>query len=112
MLYGRGHFIHSYWTDRLFNYLRAKRYNPKKEYHVDGKIADIAYRKDGKLVFVEVEYGSNWRETITMAYGACDRLVLVVVRAEKMPEVGGYLKAKGFTNVTVTDPYYCFTVLP
>jgi hypothetical protein len=110
--YGRGHFIHAYWADRIFNYLRKKGCRPKLEYRVKGKVADIAYRKDGKLVFVEVEYKSNWKETLTFASGVCDRLVLVVINPERMADVLEYTKENKFQNLTVTDPYYCFMSLP
>ncbi len=110
--YGRGQFVHAYWADRIFSYLKKRGYKPAKEYHVEGKLADVAYKKDGKLIFVEIEFRSNWKDTIIIGSELCDRLILVVVKPERLREVLRFLKEHDFPNVTATDPYYAYTVLP
>ncbi|MCW4010035.1 MAG: ATP-binding protein [Candidatus Bathyarchaeota archaeon] len=110
-MYGRGHFIHGYWIHRIHNHLRTLGFKPKMEYRVNGKVADVAYRKGKQLVFVEVEYQSNWKETLTFASEVCDKVILVVVKPERLADVLAYLKKHSFPNVTVTEACQCFSVL-
>ncbi len=110
-MYGRGYFIHGYWIDRISNYLKAHGFKPKIEYRVNGKVADIAYRKGKQLVFVEVEYQSNWKETLTFASEVCDKVILVVVKPERLADILAYLKEHSFPNVTVAEACQCFSVL-
>jgi hypothetical protein len=110
--YGRGQFIHAYWVEKIFNYLAEKRLNPKKEYRISDKVADIAYRKDGKTMLIEVEYKSDWKGNIQRASKLCDRLISIFVREKDVVDALNFVKEQGLQNVTVTDAYYAYMVLP
>ncbi len=110
--YGRGQFIHAYWVEKIFNYLMVQKCNPKKEYKIGDKIADIAYTKDGHTVLVEVEYKSDWKGNILRASKLCDRLVSVFIREKDVVDALNLVKEKGLQNVTVTDAYYAYSVMP
>jgi DNA-binding Lrp family transcriptional regulator len=110
--YGRGHFIHAFWTNKILDYLREQGYNPKTEYKVNDKIVDIAYRRDERLIFVEVEYKSNWKRNILQASRMCDKLISVFVKAKDIVEAMEIVKEQQLSNVIITDAYYCYKVLP
>ena len=93
-------------------YLNKQGVTPKKEYKTNGKIVDIAYTKNGKTVFVEVEYKSDWKSNILRASKLCDTLISVFVRAKDIIDALAFIKEKNLMNVTVTDAYYCYNVLP
>lgn len=110
--YGRGEFVHAYWVGKLFNYLKEQGFKPKKEYSTKGKIVDIAYRKDGKLVFVEIEHKSDWKSNMLRASKLCDRLISVFVREKDIIEAVSFVKQEKLSNVIVTDAYYVYKVMP
>jgi len=88
--YGKGGFIHAYWVEQICNHLRKHGYAAIKEFKADGKMVDIAFEKDEKLAFVEVEYKSDWEGNILRGVKLCDRLISVFVRKSE------YMKAKLF----------------
>jgi len=110
--YGRGQFIHAFWIEKIFNYLKEEGYNPLKEYEANDRIADIAYAKDGKTVFVEVEYKSDWKSNILRASKICDKLISVFVREKGIIDAINFVKQENLSNVIVTDAYYAYTVIP
>ena len=110
--YGRGQFIHAFWTEKIFNYLKEEGYNPLKEYEANDRIVDVAYTKDGKTIFVEVEYKSDWKSNILRASKICDKLVSVFVREKDIIDAINFVKKENLSNVTVTDAYYAYTVIP
>jgi hypothetical protein len=109
--YGRGQFIHAFWMDKIFNYLKEEGYNPQKEFKVENKIVDIAYAKDGKTIFVEVEYKSDWKSNMLRASKMCARLISVFVREKDVVEALNFLKGKDLPNVIVADVHYCYKVI-
>jgi hypothetical protein len=109
--YGRGQFIHAFWVNKIYDYLNEGDYKPIKEYKVDDKVVDIAYTKDGRLIFVEIEYKSDWKSNILRASKLCDRLVSVFVREKDIIEAMNFIKQKNLSNVTVTDIYYSYKVI-
>ena len=100
--YGKGGFIHGYWIEEIYNHLRRQGYDPTKEFKVDSKMVDIAFEKDGKLVFVEVEHKSDWEGNILRAADLCDWLISVFVRKSDCMKARVFLKGKGLERVTVT----------
>jgi hypothetical protein len=110
--YGRGQFIHAFWIERVFDYLKEQGLDPKKEYKIDDKIADVAYSENGELVLVEVEYKSDWKGNIVRASKICDRLVSVFVREKDVVDAINFLKKHPLPNVVVTDAYYFDRVVP
>jgi hypothetical protein len=110
--YGRGEFVHAYWTDKIFNYLKEQDVNPLKEYKSNDKVVDIAYTKDGKMIFVEIEYKSDWKGNMLRASKLCDRLISVFVREKDVVEALNFAKRENLSNVIVTDAYYAYTVMP
>lgn len=110
--YGKGEFIHAFWMEKIFNYLVEQRFKAKKEYHIKDKIVDISYEKDGKRVFIEVEYRSDWKSNILRASKLCDKLISVFVREKDIIEAVNFVKQENLSNVTVTDAYYAYTVIP
>jgi hypothetical protein len=75
-------------------------------------IVDIAYRKEGKLVFVELEHKSDWKGNILRASKLCDKLVSVFIREKDVIEAVNFVKQENLLNVEVTDAYYAYTVIP
>lgn len=111
--YGRGEFIHAYWMQQICKYLEGTGIKPKKEFGVDGKIVDIAYStKDGKAVFVEVEYKSDWKGNMLRASKLCDRLVCVFIREKEIIEALKFAKEQNLQNAAITDAYYSCKELP
>ena len=110
--YGRGKFIHAFWVEKICNYLKEQGITPQKEYRVNDKIVDIAYVKNGETVFVEVEYKSDWKSNIIRASKLCDKLVSVFVREKDIIDALAFLEEKNLVDITVTDAYYCYKVLP
>jgi hypothetical protein len=110
--YGRGQFIHAFWIEQVFNYLKEHGLDPKKEYKIDDKIADIAYLEKGKLFLVEIEYKSDWKGNIVRAAKTCDKLVSVFVMEKDVLDAINFLKKQNLTNVIITDAYYFDRVLP
>jgi len=110
--YGRGQFIHAFWIERIFNYLKEHGLDPKREYKIDGKIADIAYFENGKLILVEVEYKSDWKSNIVKAAKICDKLVSVFAKEKNVLEAVNFLKKNQFPNVIVSDAYFFDRALP
>lgn len=110
--YGRGQFIHAFWIEKIFSYLIEQGLEPKKEYRIDDKIADIAYSENGELILVEVEYKSDWKGNIVRASNVCDRLVSVFVRENDVVDALNFLKRHPLPNVIVTDAYYFDRVIP
>ena len=103
--YGKGGFIHAYWVNEIYEYLRRKGYEPVKEFSVDGKMVDIAFDKDGELVFVEVEYKSDWKSNMLRAMELCDRLILVFVRKRDYIEARHFLKERKLEKILATHVY-------
>jgi hypothetical protein len=110
--YGRGQFIHAYWIEKIFDYLKEQGFDPKKEYKINDKIADIAYSKNGELVLVEVEYKSDWKGNLIRAAKVCDKLVSVFVRERDVLDAMNFLKECQLPNVIVTDAYCFDRVIP
>jgi DNA helicase HerA-like ATPase len=110
--YGRGQFIHGFWVNKIVNYLREQSCDPKTEFKVGDKIVDIAYTMNGKEVFVEVEYKSDWKGNMLRASKLCNRLVSVFIREKDIVDALAFVKNSSLSNVTVTDAYYCYKVLP
>jgi SOS response regulatory protein OraA/RecX len=110
--YGRGQFIHAFWVERIFNYLKEQGLDPKKEYRIGDKIADVAYSENGELILVEVEYKSDWKGNIVRAAKLCDKLVSVFVRESDVVDAINFLKKHQLPNVVVTDAYYFDRVIP
>lgn len=110
--YGRGQFIHAFWVNKIVNYLREQGYDSKTECKVNDKIVDIAYSKDNEKIFIEVEYKSDWKGNILRASKMCDRLVSVFIREKDIIDALEFVKKHDLSNVTVTDAYYSYTVLP
>ena len=77
-----------------------------------GKVVDIAYRMDGKLVFVEIEHKSDWKGNMLRASKLCDRLISVFVRERDIIEAVNFVKQENLSNVTVTDAYCAYSVMP
>ena len=100
--YGKGGFIHAYWVNEIYGYLRRKGHEPVKEFSVDGKMVDIAFDKDGELVFVEVEYKSDWKSNMLRAMELCDRLILVFVRKRDCIEARHFLKERKLEKILAT----------
>jgi hypothetical protein len=110
--YGRGQFIHGFWVNKIVNYLREQGCEPKTEFKAGDKIVDIAYTVNGKEAFVEVEYKSDWKGNMVRASKLCDRLVSVFIREKDIIDALTFVKNSSLSNVTVTDAYYCYKVLP
>ena len=110
--YGRGQFIHAFWVNKILNYLKEEGCSPAKEYKLDDKIVDIACTKDGKLIFIEVEYKSDWKGNILRASKMCDKLVSVFIREKDVVEALNFVKDQQLSDVIITDAYYCHEVLP
>lgn len=110
--YGRGKFIHAFWVEKICNYLKEPGITPQREHRVNDKIVDIAYTKNGKIVFVEVEYKSDWKGNILRASKLCDTLVSVFIREKDIIDALEFVKKHDLANVTVTDAYYSYKVLP
>ena len=110
--YGRGQFIHAFWVNKIVNYLREQGYDPKTECKVDDKNVDIAYSKDNEKIFIEVEYKSDWKGNILRASKLCNTLVSVFIREKDVIDALEFVKEHDLSNVTVTDAYYSYTVLP
>lgn len=110
--YGRGQFIHAFWVEKIFGYLKERGFDPKREYKIDDKIADIAYSENGELVLVEVEYKSDWKGNIVRAAKICNKLVSVFVRETDVLDAINFLKKYLLLNVVVTDAYYFDKVIP
>ena len=94
--YGKRGFIHAYWVEQIYNHLRKKGYDPVKEFKIDGKMVDIAFEEDDKLIFVEVEYKSDWKGNMIRGVKLCDRLISVFVRKSE------YMKARVFLKEEYT----------
>ena len=75
------------------------------EFAVDGKMVDIAYREDGKLIFVEVEHQSDWQGNIVRGVDLCDMLVSVSVRKSDCVKARSFLKEKGLAKVVATHVF-------
>jgi hypothetical protein len=110
--YGRGQFVHAFWVEKIFSYLKERRLDPKKEYKIDDKVADIAYSKNGELVLVEVEYKSDWKGNIVRAAKICDKLISIFIRERDVLDAINFLKKQHLPNVIVTDAYYFDRVIP
>lgn len=110
--YGRGQFIHGFWVDKISRYLKEQGLEPKMEHKVGDKIVDLAYKYNGKDVFVEVEYKSDWKSNILRASKLCDKLVSVFVREKDIIDALDFLLKEGISNVTVTDAYYSYNYIP
>jgi hypothetical protein len=110
--YGRGQFVHAFWIEKIFGYLKERGLDPKKEYKIDDKVADIAYSKNEELVLVEVEYKSDWKGNIVRAAKICDKLVSVFIRERDVLDAINFLKKHPLPNVIVTDAYYFDKVIP
>jgi predicted ATP-grasp superfamily ATP-dependent carboligase len=53
---------HGFWVNEIEKFLK-RRYEVVKEMKIEGKSVDLVYKKNGKLVAVEVETGkSDWVE--------------------------------------------------
>lgn len=100
--YGKGGFIHAYWVEEICNHLRRKGYDPIKEFQANGKMVDIAFEKDEKLVFVEVEYKSDWEGNMIRGAELCDRLISVFVRQSEYMKAKVFLREKKLDEITIT----------
>jgi hypothetical protein len=92
--------------------LKEQGLDPKKEYRIDDKIADIAYFKNEELILVEVEYKSDWKGNIVRAAKLCNKLVSVFVREKDVLEAINFLRKHQLPNVIVTDAYFFDKVIP
>ncbi len=110
--YGRGQFIHAFWIEKIFGYLKERGLDPKKEYKIDDKVADMAYSVNGELVLVEVEYKSDWKGNIVRAAKICDKLVSIFIRERDVLDAINFLKNHHLPNVIVADAYYFDRVIP
>jgi len=110
--YGKGGFIHAYWVNEIYEYLRRKGFEPMKEFSVDGKIVDIAFEKDEKLVFIEVEYKSDWKSNMLRGIEMCDRLVSVFVRKSEYTRAKLFLRRRRFDKVVLAHVHSFGDVLP
>jgi hypothetical protein len=110
--YGRGQFIHAYWIEKIFSYLKERDLDPKKEYKIDDKIADIAYSKNGDLILLEVEYKSDWKSNLIRAAKVCHKLVSVFVTEKDVLDAVNFSKEHQLANVIVTDAYFFDRVIP
>ena len=72
-----------------------------KEFNVDGKMVDIAFDKDGELVFVEVEYKSDWKSNMLKAIELCDRLILVFVRKSEYRKARDFLRERKLEKIVI-----------
>lgn len=109
--YGRGQFIHEYWVQKIYGYLVEQGYDPKREYHIGDKFVDIVYEKNGKLVGIEVEYKSDWKNNMLRTSKLCDKLVSVFVRLKDTLDGINFVKENNLSNVEATDAYYCYKFL-
>lgn len=109
--FGRGEFIHAYWVDKIYNFLKEKGYEPQKEYRINDKFVDLAYRKNGCLACIEVEYKSDWKNNILRASKLCNKLVSVFIREQDIIDVIKFVKENNLSNVIITDIYYAYNDL-
>jgi len=75
-------------------------------------MVDIAFEKDGELVFVEIEHKSDWKGNIVRGIELCHRLVSVFVRKTDYMEARLFLRDKVLDKVMVAHVHSFDDVLP